>query len=75
MQNSSLASAKTSCLIRDPKKAEQIRQAYPDVEIVVGDLDNTKLITEEAEKADVVLRELYGVLVRPLPIKADEPTW
>lgn len=36
--------------------------AYPDVRIILGDLDNVALIEEEAAKADVVVREWSSYL-------------
>ena len=56
LKQGSLTSATIACLNRDPKKAEQIRAAYPGVEIVPGDLDSIEVIRKEAEKADIVLR-------------------
>ncbi|XPS81320.1 hypothetical protein M3J07_013284 [Ascochyta lentis] len=42
-------------LVRDSSKAEQVKLAYPDVETILGDLDNTNLIKEQSKAADVVL--------------------
>ncbi|KAF7122742.1 hypothetical protein CNMCM5793_000852 [Aspergillus hiratsukae] len=44
-----------STLVRDPKKAATLSQAYPNIRIVSGDLDSTSLIEEEAHQADVVV--------------------
>ena len=45
-----------SALVRDNAKADSISKAYPDVRIVLGDLDSTSIIEEEASEADVVVR-------------------
>ncbi|KAJ5305197.1 uncharacterized protein N7443_004857 [Penicillium atrosanguineum] len=44
-----------SVLLRDSAKADAVSKAYPDVRIILGDLDNVALIEEEAAKADVVV--------------------
>ncbi|KAK5059678.1 hypothetical protein LTR84_009561 [Exophiala bonariae] len=46
---------KISALNRDSAKASILRKAYPDIEIIPGDLDNTEVIENEAKGADVVL--------------------
>lgn len=45
-----------SLLIRTKEKAEQVKKAYPSARIVLGDLDASDLLEEEAAKADIVLR-------------------
>ncbi|CCG84066.1 protein of unknown function [Taphrina deformans PYCC 5710] len=45
---------KFSALIRD-KKVDLVRKACPDVEIVVGDLDDSDILIEQAAKADIVI--------------------
>ncbi|KPA35522.1 nad dependent epimerase dehydratase family protein [Fusarium langsethiae] len=42
-------------LVRDSHAAETVSQAYPKVRTVVGDLDDSELVEQEAGKADVVL--------------------
>lgn len=42
-------------LVRDIHAAETISQAYPKVRTVVGDLDDSELVEQEAGKADIVL--------------------
>ncbi|KAJ4993813.1 hypothetical protein SVAN01_00867 [Stagonosporopsis vannaccii] len=42
-------------LVRDPSKAQRVQLAYPDVETVLGDLDDTELIKEQSKAADIVL--------------------
>ncbi|KAH7057115.1 NAD dependent epimerase/dehydratase family protein [Macrophomina phaseolina] len=44
-----------AALNRDPKKADQITRAYPNVKIVSGSLDDAAILEQEASKADVVL--------------------
>lgn len=43
------------CLVRTQEKADKVKQAYPNVRIVLGGLDDSELIEEEASKADIVL--------------------
>ena len=45
-------------LVRDASKAQQVQLAYPEVETILGDLDNTDLIKEQSKAADVVLSML-----------------
>lgn len=48
-----------SCLCRDPDKAQQVKDHYPDhVQTVVGDLDDDELIESQSQQADIVFREL-----------------
>lgn len=42
------------CLVRDITKAQPITDAFPAVEVVKGDLDDSALIEKEAQAADVV---------------------
>ncbi|KAF5672333.1 nucleoside diphosphate sugar epimerase [Fusarium heterosporum] len=44
-----------AALVRDANAAKTISQAYPKVRIVVGDLDDSELVEQEASKASVVL--------------------
>lgn len=44
-------------LVRDEQKAEQVSKAYPKARIVLGDLDSTALLEDEARKADIVVRK------------------
>lgn len=44
-----------SVLVRSQAKADQVQKAYPSVRIVLGDLDSSSLLEEEAANADVVL--------------------
>jgi hypothetical protein len=46
-----------SLLVRSKEKSEQVKKSYPTARIVLGDLDSSSLLEEEAAKADVVLRE------------------
>lgn len=45
-------------LLRDNTKAAAVSQAYPNVRVVLGDLDSASLIEDEASRADVVVSEL-----------------
>lgn len=49
--------ASITVLVRDAKKGRQLIKAYPEVEIVMGDLDDSDLIEREASHADIVLRK------------------
>lgn len=44
------------------EKAQPVKKAFPNIRIVLGDLDNSKVLEEEAAKADVVIRIQYPVL-------------
>jgi len=44
-----------TALVRTEEKAAQVREAYPAVRLVLGDLDNADLLNQEASKADIVL--------------------
>lgn len=46
-----------SVLVRDSSKAAAVSKAYPNVRIVLGDLDSASLIEGEASRADVVVSE------------------
>jgi len=45
-----------SLLVRTKDKAEKVQQAYKNVRIVLGSLDDSSLLEEEAANADIVLR-------------------
>lgn len=45
-----------AALVRTQDKADIVKKAYPNVRIVLGGLDDSDLLKEEAAKADVVLR-------------------
>ncbi|KAJ5568379.1 hypothetical protein N7450_010865 [Penicillium hetheringtonii] len=44
-----------SILLRDGGKADAIKKVFPDVRVVLGDLDSASLIEEEASRADVII--------------------
>lgn len=44
-----------ACLVRGAERAEQVAKAYPKIRVVQGDLDDHKLLEDEARNADVVL--------------------
>jgi hypothetical protein len=39
------------------EKGKPVKDAFPNVRLVIGDLDNSKILEEEAAKANVVIRE------------------
>ena len=45
-----------SLLVRTQDKAEKVQQAYKNARIVLGGLDDSSLLEEEAANADIVLR-------------------
>lgn len=45
-----------ACLIRTQDKADKVKQTYPNIRAVLGGLDDSKLLEDEAAKADVVIR-------------------
>ncbi|KAJ6006786.1 hypothetical protein N7451_004730 [Penicillium sp. IBT 35674x] len=44
-----------SALVRSTRKAEQIKAQYPNIRIVLGDLDDSALLERESAAADIVL--------------------
>ena len=61
LQRSSLADSHLACLVRDASKAKKLLATYPGIEIVQGSLDDSKLVEQEATKADVVLSLSYEI--------------
>lgn len=45
-----------SALVRTEDRARTITEVYPAVRIVLGSLDDSELLEEEASKADIVIR-------------------
>lgn len=45
-----------TALVRSQEKADKVKSAYPKINIVLGSLDDSSLLEEEASKADIVLR-------------------
>lgn len=43
------------------EKGKPVKDAFSKVRLVIGDLDSSKLIEEEAAKADVVIRRSLGL--------------
>lgn len=43
-------------LVRDESKAALVKQRYPNVRIVHGSLDDSKLLEEEAAKTNILIR-------------------
>jgi N-acetyl-gamma-glutamylphosphate reductase len=56
-----------SALIRTEKKGTDVKKAFPNVRIVIGDLDSSAVIEEEAGKADVVIRMFLSIFSHSLP--------
>lgn len=46
-----------ACLVRSQEKGDLVQKAYPKVRLVIGGLDDSELLEDEAAKADVVLRK------------------
>jgi len=44
-----------ACLVRSKEKADKVKEAFPNVRIVLGGLDDSGLLEEESAKADIVL--------------------
>ncbi|KAL5118766.1 hypothetical protein ACEQ8H_003269 [Pleosporales sp. CAS-2024a] len=44
-----------TALVRTEEKAQPVKKAFPNIRIVLGDLDSSKLLEEEAAKADVII--------------------
>lgn len=55
-----------SILLRDSGKAAAISKVFPDVRVVLGDLDAAALIEEEASKADVVISKTFVIDIMPM---------
>lgn len=51
-----------TALVRTAEKAKQVTSKYPNVKIVIGDLDNYDLIKEQAATNDIILREYPAVI-------------
>lgn len=48
-------------LVRSTDKADQVKAQFPNVQTVIGDLDNSALLERESAAADIVLRESGGI--------------
>jgi hypothetical protein len=44
--------------VRSEEQEEKINAAWPDVQVVLGDLDDVETLIDEASKANVVLSKL-----------------
>jgi uncharacterized protein YbjT (DUF2867 family) len=42
--------------VRSKEKAEQLKAQFPNVRIVLGDLDSADILEKEAKDADIVYR-------------------
>lgn len=45
-----------AALVRSEEKGKPVKEAFPNVRLVIGDLDSSQLIEDESAKADVVIR-------------------
>lgn len=45
-----------TCLVRSEAKGKLITDKYPHIKTVVGDLDSSDLLAEQAKAADIVYR-------------------
>jgi hypothetical protein len=41
---------------RIEEKAKPVKEAFPDIRIVLGELDDSSVLEEEAAKADIIIR-------------------
>ncbi|KAF2846165.1 NAD(P)-binding protein [Plenodomus tracheiphilus IPT5] len=55
LSNSTSNPLEITALIRDESKAAQVLAAHPTTKIIIGDLDDTPLLTSQAEAADIVI--------------------
>lgn len=46
-----------SALVRNKEKAARLAEKYPQIRIVLGDLDSSDIIEEEVKNADIVFRK------------------
>jgi uncharacterized protein YbjT (DUF2867 family) len=44
-----------AALVRTEEKAKSVTEAFPKVRIVIGDLDDSNILEDEAAKADIVI--------------------
>ncbi|GLA14473.1 hypothetical protein AnigIFM62618_000853 [Aspergillus niger] len=52
---SALPTCQYTVLLRDEAKAQKLSQAYPDVQVVLGDLDASSTLEQQAREADIVI--------------------
>lgn len=48
-------------LVRNESKAAPVKERYPNVRIVYGTLDDSKVLEEEASKTDILIRMLRQI--------------
>lgn len=60
-----------SALVRSSEKADQVKAQYPNIRIVLGDLDNSQLLERESAAADIVLREGSQTYLHHVPLGID----
>ena len=44
-----------TCLVRDASKADPVRKSYPQVQILLGDLDDVEKVRQQSAASDIVL--------------------
>ncbi|KAI8309256.1 hypothetical protein K4K61_001949 [Colletotrichum sp. SAR11_59] len=66
-----------SALVRNQEKAAILRDAFPNIRPVLGDLDSTDVLREEASAADIVLHlsNLYLALAEAAVSGGGKATW
>ena len=55
LKQSSTKGIEIKCLVRDTAKAQKVNDAYPDVNTVQGNLDDSEITGRESKDADIVL--------------------
>lgn len=45
-----------AALVRSEEKAQPVKAAFPNVHIIIGDIEDAKLLEAKAAKADIVIR-------------------
>jgi hypothetical protein len=53
---------KSNLQVRSKEQQEKINTAWPDAQVVLGDLDDVETLIDEASKANVVLSKLRSLL-------------
>ena len=48
-----------AALVRNVEKGAKLKQAFPNVRLVTGELESADVLEMEAQKADVVIRRWY----------------
>lgn len=59
--------------MRTEKEKEKINAAWPNVQVVLGDLDDAATLSDEASKANVVLSRMRFPLLQSICSDTDNP--